>query len=199
MCQESMSLYICTPFVLCKVYIHISSFIWTSHSPDSTLSSLYLETITLCILSLLMKEGNSPKGHTLSTSQLSWNSRLSMLASPSFTWHFLKPLMKLSSLDPIQWCPGEQFTPRSKLQVIFTGTSCLSYNFQDLSHKTKCDRERHTDLLWSGGQGALCLYLCLRSPIPVEVVAPAGVTCTLCETAPTIPGTSPKSSPSTMQ
>lgn len=147
----------------------------------------------------LMKEDNSPKGHTLSTSQLSWNSRLSLLASPSFTWHFLKPLMKLSSLDPIQLCPGKQFTPRSKLQVLLTGTNCLSYNFQDLSRKTKCDRERHTDLLWAGGQGILCLYLCLRSPIPVEDVAPAVVTCTLCETAPSIPGTSPKSSPSTMQ
>ena len=28
----------------------------------------------------------------------------------------------------------------------------------------------------------MCLYLCLRSPVPVEDVAPAVVTCTLCET-----------------
>ena len=196
MCQESMRLYIGTPFMHCKAYIHISSFIGTSHSPKSTLSSLYLETIELCILSLLMKEGNFPKGHTMSTRQISWNSKLSLLASPSFTWHFLKALMKLSSLAPIQWCPGEQFTPRSKLQVLLTGTNCLSYNFQDLSHKTKCDWERGIDL-WAGGPAILHVNLCLRSPIPVEDVASAVLTLTLCETAPSVPGTSPKSSPST--
>lgn len=154
-----MSLYICTPFVLCKVYIHISSFIWIFHSPDSTLSSLYLETITLCILSLLMKEGNSPKGHTLSTSQLSWNSRPSMLASPLYM-AFPQALMKLPSLDPIQWCPGNNLPPEVNYKLYSQALAAYHTTFRIFHTKLSAQGETYWPSLIRSVR-VPCVYICV--------------------------------------